>query len=108
MSKGDYYSFSRRDVVGFLPQSFHRVLEVGCAEGRFIENLPHGHEYWGVEPNELDAATAVGKLHKVVVGEYSDVAGSIPNSYFDLVICNDSMKHMRDHDEFLRSVKQKM
>jgi len=32
----------------------------------------------------------------------------LPAHYFDLVICNDVIEHMPDHDAFLEDIKQKM
>ena len=91
-----------------LPQQYSRVLEIGCAEGKFRENLNQVHEYWGVEPVESSATTASTRLDKVLIGTYQEIHNQIPNDYFDLVICNDVIEHMVDHDEFLQSIKKKI
>ena len=54
----DYYSHSRPELRPYLPEQYHRVLEVGCAEGRFARNYLPGTEVWGVEPSTA-AAQAV-------------------------------------------------
>ncbi|MFM9909932.1 MAG: methyltransferase domain-containing protein, partial [Chitinophagaceae bacterium] len=42
------------------------------------------------------------------VGLYDDIADQCPDNYFDLVICNDVIEHMPDHDSFLEKIKVKM
>lgn len=88
-------------MVRFLPVAYSRVLEIGCADGEFRQNLTGEHEYWGVEPVRSAANTASKRLDNVLVGTYAEVEGDIPNDYFDLVICNDVIEHMVDHDKFL-------
>ncbi len=84
-----------------------RVLEVGCSAGGFSSQIK-GAEVWGIEPNSGAAAVAATKLHKVLVGTYDDVADQLPDNYFDLVIGNDVIEHMPDHDAFFQAIKSKM
>lgn len=95
-------------MVRFLPVAYSRVLEIGCADGEFRQNLTGEHEYWGVEPVRSAANTASKRLDNVLVGTYAEVEGDIPNDYFDLVICNDVIEHMVDHDKFLGAIKHKL
>ena len=95
-------------MMPFLPKHYSRILEIGCAEGNFRENLSKENEYWGVEPNVSIAAIASKKLDKVLIGTYQEIYNQIPNDYFDLVICNDVIEHMADHDEFFLSIKKKI
>lgn len=103
-----YYHGERTEVAVLLPKQYSRVLEIGCGEGGFRNNLNQAHEYWGVEPVESIAKLAQEKLDKVLVGTYQEVESIIPNNYFDLVICNDVIEHMSDHDEFFQSIKKKI
>jgi 2-polyprenyl-3-methyl-5-hydroxy-6-metoxy-1,4-benzoquinol methylase len=103
-----YYAKERPEVVPFLPPAPTRVLEVGCSEGRFRANLPKTCEYRGVELSAEVARVAAKVLDAVLVGRYDDVASDLPAHYFDLVICNDVIEHMADHDAFLEGIKQKM
>lgn len=48
------------------------------------------------------------RMGRVIVGKFSDFIESIPNEYFDLIICNDVIEHMADHDQFLELIKSKM
>ena len=47
-----YFSNKREEIASFLPSSYSKVLEIGCGEGNFIENLKQPFEYWGVEPEK--------------------------------------------------------
>jgi SAM-dependent methyltransferase len=40
--------------------------------------------------------------------KYDNISGLIPDNYFDLVICNDVIEHMPDHESFLSSIKTKI
>jgi len=104
----EYYGFKRPEMVFFLPAEYHRVLEVGCGKGEFGGNLKPGVEVWGIEPDPKAAAAAREKMNRVLVGAYDEVSGEIPENYFDLVIANDVIEHMPDHDEFFVSIQRKM
>ena len=104
----EYYQANRKEVATFLPDNYTKVLEIGCADGGFKNNLSSPCEYWGVEPVSEIATLAIEKLDKVLVGIYDDVLNDLPDNYFDLVICNDVIEHMVDHDAFYTSIKQKV
>jgi 2-polyprenyl-3-methyl-5-hydroxy-6-metoxy-1,4-benzoquinol methylase len=103
-----YFQADRGPMVRFLPSSYRRVLEIGCAAGGFSDHLRLPCEIWGVEPNPEAAEAATQKMHRVLIGTYGAVAGDLPERYFDLVVCNDVIEHMDDHDAFLEAIKQKM
>ena len=95
-------------MAPFLPDKYQRVLEVGCGAGAFVDHLRPSSEVWGVEPNAEAGTAAALKMHRVLTGRYDDVADQLPDAYFDLVVCNDVIEHMDDHDAFLEAIKQKM
>lgn len=103
-----YYQFKRKEVTPLLPKQYSKVLEIGCGEGDFHEHLDQECEYWGVEPFEAAAKIASKKLYKVLIGTYQEVLKQLPKDYFDLVICNDVIEHMVDHNEFLQSIKKNL
>lgn len=104
----EYHSHSRKEMARFLPESYSRVLEIGCGTAKFKGNLKTC-EYWGIEPNteaaEIAAATTDSKI---LIGTYEQVANILPENYFDLVICNDVIEHMPDHDHFLQQIQKHM
>jgi 2-polyprenyl-3-methyl-5-hydroxy-6-metoxy-1,4-benzoquinol methylase len=104
----NYYGSDRPEIAPFLPNDYARVLEIGCGEGTFSKHLRKGSEVWGCEPNKQAAAAATLKLHRVFTGKYNQIVNDVPNNFFDLVICNDVIEHMEDHDWFLDSIREKM
>lgn len=106
-SDKSYYRGARRDVFALVPAGARRVLEVGCGAGRFRANFPANVEYWGVEPVAEAAREAVG-LTRVLVGTLDEVAASLPDDYFDLVVCNDVLEHMVDPQGALTTIRAKM
>ncbi len=103
-----YYQSDRPEMAGFLPEKYSHVLEIGCGEGCFTRHLAASCEVWGVEMHNGAAAEAAEKMFKVIPGDYRQVAGQLPDRYFDLVVCNDVIEHMHDHDWCLESIKTKM
>lgn len=104
----EYYNGTRSNVAEFLPEKYSRVLEIGCGSGGFRDNLTLNCEYWGIEPHRPAYEIASQKLDNVFNGTYDEFSEIIPNNYFDLVICNDVIEHMADHDNFLNEIKLKM
>lgn len=103
-----YYLHTRQEMSELISGSPKRVLEVGCGAGRFRTNLNGEVEYWGVEPNPCAVAQARRLLTHVLEGFYEDVSKDIPNHYFDLIVCNDVIEHMRDPRGFLRDLRNKI
>lgn len=106
--KNGYFEANRHEVASLLPSSYSKVLEIGCASGGFSGHLVLPCEYWGIEPNPTAASAARDRLHRVLIGTYDEVASQLPDGYFDLVVCNDVIEHMVDHDAFLQRIKKKM
>ena len=104
----DYYSNVRHEMVPFLPATYSRVLEVGCGEGVFATLLTQPCEIWGVEPEPASAARAASRLQKVLFGHFDAVADEIPRGYFDLVVCNDVIEHLKDPEAFLAAIRERM
>jgi 2-polyprenyl-3-methyl-5-hydroxy-6-metoxy-1,4-benzoquinol methylase len=107
MPESMYFSNVRRNMRGVLPEGYAKVLEVGCGTGAFRANLGPC-EYWGIEPNPEAAAQARTHLAHVLTGTFEAVRGELPARYFDLVVCNDVIEHMPDHDWFMEAIKAHM
>jgi hypothetical protein len=41
----EYYIKNRNELIGLLPEEYNRVLEVGCGEGKFRDNLKEACKY---------------------------------------------------------------
>jgi 2-polyprenyl-3-methyl-5-hydroxy-6-metoxy-1,4-benzoquinol methylase len=104
MNNEEYYKKIRPEIAQILPARYRKVLEIGCAEGGFKENL-NECEYWRVEPNQEVAEIANKRLFKVFHGTFDDVYQLLPKNYFDLVICNDVIEHMSDHYSFYENIR---
>ena len=103
-----YYCNLRPEMLGILPDSNNNILEIGCGAGKFSMQVKVAGERWGVEPDNDAASGARKSLTKVLHGTYMDVKGELPDDYFDLIICNDVIEHMEDHDDFLNDIKSVM
>lgn len=103
-----YYQGARPEVAPFLPDNYSRVLEIGCGNGAFRQLMTDNCEYWGVEPVEAAAQEADQRLDKVLHNTFDEAYAQLPNHYFDLVICNDVIEHLPDHEQFFRKIREKM
>jgi 2-polyprenyl-3-methyl-5-hydroxy-6-metoxy-1,4-benzoquinol methylase len=97
MSESKYFQSYRREMLEFVPTDATRILEVGCGEGAFGQQLAsrQGAEVWGVEPNAAAARMASTKLHQVETRWFDETIAA-PRSYFDCVVFNDVLEHMED------------
>jgi len=103
-----YHRGHRPEMAPLLPAEYQHVLEIGCGEGAFAGSLKPGCEIWGVEMHEASTKIASQRLHRVLIGTYDAVQPELPENYFDLVICNDVIEHLPDHDAFFESVSGKL
>ena len=105
-----YRSRTRPEVMALLPQlkAGLKVLEIGCGEGAFSIDIRNAIETWGIEPDQRSAEVAKTRLFKVFVNTFDAVKAELPANYFDLIVCNDVIEHMTDHDAFLRSIQDHM
>ncbi len=105
MPEDIYFRQPRADMLPLLPQRYTKVLEVGCGEGLFSASLDKTAERWGIEPDAEAVATAQDRLDRVLVCDFAAAKAQLPTGYFDLIICNDVIEHMPDHDAFLREIQ---
>jgi 2-polyprenyl-3-methyl-5-hydroxy-6-metoxy-1,4-benzoquinol methylase len=103
-----YYVQSRQEVAPFLPSKYERVLEIGCAGGSFRIHLKNSCEYWGLDADKKALSISESTMHKSFNGIYEDFENELPDNYFDLVICNDVVEHMLDHEKFFKSIYTKI
>lgn len=105
-----YRQHVRPEMRKFLPQDAVelRVLEIGCADGSFSSGIGNAKELWGIEPYAPAAEIASRRLFRVFTSTFEGARKDLPVDYFDLVICNDVIEHMTDHDRFLSDIQVHM
>lgn len=105
-----YYSYSRPEMVKFIPTNAKNILDIGCGEGLFVASLnkKNNIESWGVEINQEVAEIAKNNLDKVLVGDALQVLDSIPDNYFDCIVFNDVLEHMENPYIILKKIKMKL
>lgn len=102
----DWYRGSERpEMLALIPARRSTVLEVGCGEGRFAASIPGVTETWGVEPDAGAAAIAGRRLSHVLQSTFDAAKEKLPQAYFDVIVCNDVIEHLVDHDQFLEDAK---
>lgn len=100
-----YYTSPRQEMMMFIPKKRRKILEIGCGTGEFSRSIEGVEEAWGVEPMTKPAGQAAGHLFRVIAAKFDDAKANLPKAYFDLVICNDVIEHMPDHDLFLEEIR---
>lgn len=102
-----YYENERKNMLQFIPSTAKKILEVGCAEGKFSAMLVSPErEVWGVEMDDLSASIAQQKLDKLIHGDFDTAFSQLPKAYFDCVIFNDVLEHIYDPWTTINKVKQ--
>lgn len=103
-----YYANQRREMLDFIPSSCRKALEIGCSEGNFGLLLKEktGAEVWGIEISEKAAATATGKIDKVIPGDFLERSDDLPEHFFDCVVFNDALEHFPDPWMVLEKVRR--
>lgn len=103
---GDRYRAAYRpEMLPFIPERRATLLEIGCGEGRFAASIPGVSEAWGVEPDPHAAAAAGSRLFRVVQAPFEIARDQLPRNHFDVVVCNDVIEHLTDHDRFFEDIK---
>jgi SAM-dependent methyltransferase len=96
-----YYDVGSWDKVtclkAMLAARLQNVLEIGCGEGRFLENLASvGLEVSGVDLNP----TAVRRARERNLNVF--LPGEIPRRHFDAICMLQTIEHLQQPLEFLR------
>jgi trans-aconitate methyltransferase len=102
-----YHLNERRDVLAHVPLDAERILDVGCAAGRFgalLKTRMPSPVVHGVEPNPAAAAQAGEVLDRVHTGAFSE--GAIrelgAGEPYDCIVFNDVLEHMEEPAEAIR------
>ena len=92
-----YFEHSREEMLQFIPSSAQSVLEVGCGAGVFGRNLKRirGCRVVGIELNSDAAQQAKQHLDDVYCLSVDDV-DFMELGYFDTIVFNDVLEHLKD------------
>lgn len=103
------YDFDRAELLPFVPDNAHTLLDVGCgsgAFGRLLRTRRPDMELWAVEPDAASAQAAEDGFKHVVVGEFPNE--QLPSHTFDVILCADVLEHMSYPDIALRGAADAM
>lgn len=79
-------------------------MDIGCSNGTFLDIFKKkGHETWGVEPSTTGDRARI-KGHRVIRASFEKA--KLPSSYFDLVILNHTLEHLKNPKQILQKVKK--
>jgi len=91
-----YYS-ERSDMVKYIPGNVKSLLDVGCGDGSFGYKCKQqtAMEIWGIELFDNEAEKAKEKLDKIIVCNIETDELDMPDYYFDCIVFNDVLEHLR-------------
>lgn len=101
-SFGKYYDHERDDLVGLVPETVKRVMDIGCAKGgygRRLKQIRPDIFLAGVEINPIMAESAKPFYDEVIIDRIENVAVS---HKFELVNCGDILEHLQDPWDMLK------
>ena len=108
-SSGHWQDMARQETLDLCRYTKGRVLEVGCGEGLFIENLVKKSpnlEVYGVDNDEERLNAARARLIGVNLSKQDAAGLSFEDGYFDAVICVNVLFNMRTKDDVRRALTE--
>ena len=103
-----YVNNAREEMLPYLPPSTRRLLELGCANGRFgaLVKQRLGATVWGVELDPECAPIAAANLDRLIAGDVFAALPELPDRHFDAVVANDLLEHLVDPGRLLVELKR--
>ena len=90
-----YFHGRRLEMLKYIPENALQILEVGCGEGAFCNDLKRpDREIWGVEINPVAAQKAMEICSSVLIGDFKAIYDQLPKNHFDCIIFNDVLEHI--------------
>ena len=102
-----YYQERRSEMQSFVPKDAKMLLDVGCSEGYFGQDVKarQSCEIWGVEMMPKAAAVAAQHLDRVITLPFGEEL-RLPENHFDCIIFNDCLEHMEDPEPALQYTRR--
>ncbi len=102
-----YFGYARPEVVGLVPQTAHRVLDIGCGAGMLGESIKNRQNavVSGIELDAQAAAAARERLDHVWAGDIEQLDLEIPPGSFDAIVCADLLEHLREPARVLKQIR---
>ena len=98
----------RYNIISRFTKNPRTVLDIGCSNGIFLD-LYKNCETWGVEPSEnykiaenKQSLPLGGKRHKIINSYFE--SAKLPQNYFDLIIMNHTLEHVKDAEIVLAKI----
>lgn len=106
----DYYSQVRSEMLKYIPLNSKKILDVGCGDGSFGNELKQTLEakVYGIELNDEMALVAKERLDQVFSGDITQTLEKLPDSHFDCIVFNDVLEHLADPNSLLLEIKSKL
>ena len=106
----EYFTSARPEMLEFIPETAKKILDAGCGAGEFASTIKKRAEceVWGFELNENQANDAGKKIDKVICGDIEAKSSEVPDKYFDCIIFNDVLEHLKDPYSLLEKAKEKL
>ena len=104
-----YFAQERSEMLEFIPERTHEVLEVGCGSGDFaraIKDQRPDSIVWGIEPSEIAAGQASKKLDHVVCSSFEVDSPALEGRRFDCIVFNDVLEHLPDPGNVLKECRK--
>ena len=107
----EYYSYSRQEMLEFIPENCRKFLDVGCGGGYFgcavKDKLPDA-EVHGIELNKDACIEAERNLDKVINSDINEALNHIEDNFYDCISFNDVLEHFADPVDVLIKIKPKL
>lgn len=90
----------RQNIISRFINNPRIILDIGCSNGIFLD-LYKNCETWGVEPSS-NYKVAELKMHKILNTTFEKAR--LPENYFDLIIMNHTLEHVKDGEIVLAKI----
>jgi SAM-dependent methyltransferase len=96
-------------VASYLPDTSHRILEVGCGSGWILNTLQQLHpnkQFEGIEPSSTACKMAMDNGVKVTLGQLGNGELLLEREIFDMAFSVNVIEHTVDPVKFIQELTQ--